>query len=361
MTADDRRARAIFLGVLLVAPNLLQAQTRPPSPVRYTQAQDYPVKTIIALPGSVEARTVSLVASEVEGSVTALAAREGQTVRKGQLVVELRHEHLELQLEAAEAQLREAEARLRQAKIKKDRFQELFDSEVLSRGQLDDSLSEFEAWRGRVDSLEAEISRIELDIDRSMVKAPFAGVVVSERTEVGEWVGKGDPVIELMSLYDLEISIDVPERYFRNINPGATATVSFESLPGFEVHGRISTVIPRANPQARTFPVKIRVKNEKGRIGVGMLAKVSFAAGESYHATVVPKDAVITRGEQRFVYLLGTDDTVQRVSVETGPGVGAWVAVHGQLEPGDKVVTRGNERLRPGQKVQGQPLEYELP
>lgn len=361
MTSDTYRARAVFLGVLLLAPPMLRAQARPPSPVRYTEAQRYPVKTTIELPGSVEARTVSLVASEVEGSVTALAAREGQTVRQGQLLVELRHEHLELQLEAAEAQLREAEARLRQAKIKKDRSQELFDSEVLSRGQLDDSLSEFEAWRGRVDSLKAEISRIELDIDRSMVKAPFAGVVVAERTEVGEWVGQGDPVIELMSLYDLEISVEVPERYFRNINPGARATVGFESLPDFEVHGRVSAVIPRANPQSRTFPIKIRVKNDKGRIGVGMLAKVSFPAGESYRATVVPKDAVITRGERRFVYRLDTDDTVQVVSVETGAGVGAWVAVQGQLEPGDKVVTRGNERLRPGQKVQGQPLEYELP
>lgn len=363
MTFNVHRARISAVGglSLLIPVSLSAQQELPRSTVRYTEAKEYSVRQTIELPGSVEARTVSLVASEVEGLVVALAAREGQTVRKGQVLAELRREHLELQLEAAKAQLREADARLRQAELNKERAQELFDSEVLSRGQLDDSLSEYEAWRGRVDSLAAEIQRIELDLDRSRIKAPFAGVVVAERTEIGEWVGQGDPILELISLYDLEISVEIPERYFRNINPGAVATVSFEALPGFEVEGLVSTVIPRASPQARTFPIKIRVKNEEGRMGVGMLAKVSFPAGESYRATVVPKDAVITRGDRRFVYTLETDDTVQMVSVETGAGIGVWVEVQGSLEPGAKVVTRGNERLRPGQKVQGELLEYALP
>ena len=91
-----------------------------------------------------------------------------------------------------------------------------------------------------------------------------------------------------------------------------------------------------------------------------MLAHVSFPLGESYQATVIPKDALITRGDRRFVYLINGESTVDMVPVTTGAGVGSWVAIDGPIQPGSKVVTRGNERLRPGQKVQGEPLEYAL-
>ncbi len=315
----------------------------------------------IQLPGSVEAKTSSLVASEVEGLVVDLVAHEGQAVRKGQPLVGLRKDHLELELEAGKAELREADARLKQAKRNLDRSQELFDSKVLSSEQLDDSRYESDAWQGKVDQLSSDIARLELDISRSTVRAPFSGIVVAERTDLGQWVGKGQPVLELMSLYELEVRVEVPERHFRELTAGATTQVSFEALPGYEVEGQVVAIIPRANPQARTFPVKVKITNKEARIGVGMLAKVSLPAGESYRATVIPKDAVLTRGDQRFVYRLNGDSTVDMVPVKTGARVGQWVEIQGTFEPGTKVITRGNERLRPGQKVQGEYLEYALP
>ncbi len=348
-------------GLILLSSLATWAQEWPASPVRYTEAKEYPVRRMIQLPGSVEARTHSMVASEVEGLVVELSAREGDAVRKGQPLVKLRTSHLELQLEAAEAELREAEARLAQAESNLKRSKDLFNSEVLSERQLDDSRYEFEAWRGRVEQLTAQIARTKLDIERSTVEAPFAGVVIAERTDLGQWVDKGDPVMELMSLYDLEVRVEVPEQYFRNINPGAQATIRFESLPGFEITGKLSAVIPSANPQAHTFPLKVRFRNRDGRVGAGMLAKGSCPAGESYRATVVPKDAVITRGDERFVFLLNRDNTVSQVVIQTGVGVGEWVELTESVAPGAKVVTRGNERLRPGQTVQGEPLEYKLP
>ena len=178
---------------------------------------------------------------------------------------------------------------------------------------------------------------------------------------MGEWLAVGAPVVEVLSLDELEVRVEVPEQYFRNLNPGARATVSFESLCGFSTTGLVSAIVPRADPQARTFPLKVRIANREGRIGVGMLAQVSFPAGESYRATVVPKDAIIRRGPQEYVYLMNGDSTVKLVEVKTGEGVGSWIEVRGELRAGEKVVTRGNERLRPGQAVQGEPMEYELP
>ena len=347
-----------LVGLCLAAPGTAQM---PPSRVVFAEAREHSVRRTVELPGTVEARIAALVASEVDGLVETLRVREGRTVGKGQVLVQLRTRDLELLLEAAEAGLREAEARLRQAEGDLERNQGLFDEGILSASQFDESRFERDAWRGRSDQLSAEISRIRLDIERSSVKAPFAGVVVAERCEVGEWVGRGDPVAEMASLHDLEVRVEVPERYFRELRRGAEARVSFAALPGHEVVGEVSAIIPRANPQSRTFPLKVRISNEKGRIGVGMLARVALPAGEPYRATVVPKDAVIIRGSERHVYRLNGDDTVESVTVDTGAGVGSWIEIKSGLAAGARVVTRGNERLQPGQSVLPEPGEYELP
>ena len=338
-----------------------QRPNAPPSPVRYTAAREHSVRRVIQLPGTVESPTVSLVASEIGGLVLELLAREGATVKQNQPLARLRTTNLELQRDAAQAQLKEAQARLKLAERNRDRALELFEAQVISRQQYDDSFYEFDAWQGRVERLTAEIARINDDISRCTIRAPFAGVVTAEQTEVGEWLDVGDPVVEILSLSELEVRVEAPEQYFPDLKRGTRASVTFESLPGFQVRGRISAIIPRADPQARTFPVKVRIRNRRGRVGVGMLAQVSLRVGKSYRATVVPKDAVLRRGPQEFVVLMNGDSTVSMVPVETGQGVGSWVEVRGGVEPGQNVITRGNERLQPGQVVQGEPLEYRLP
>ena len=355
--------RGGLAGLLLLTLTALaaRAQQMPASPVRYTEARVIPVQRTIRLPGSVESRLESIVATEVAGLVEEKLVRDGDTVGKDQPLARLRTTALELRRDAAGAQLQEAEARRKQAERNLERARELLQAKVISQQDYDDRFYEFNAWKGRVDQLTAEIAQIDLALRQSTIRAPFAGVVTAERTEVGQWVDVGDPVVELLSLEELEVRLEVPERYFRNLNPGARAKVTLEAIPGLEVTGRVSAIIPRADPQARTFPLKVRIPNRGGRIGVGMLAQVAFPAGESYRATVVPKDAVIIRGEQKLVYLINGDNTVSAVNVETGTGVGSWIEVQGSVEPGQKVVTRGNERLQPGQRVEGEPITYELP
>lgn len=331
------------------------------SPVRYTEVREYPLRRAIVLPGTVESRVTSVVASEVAALVIDLKAREGDRVKQGDPLVQLRIRTLEIRRQALQAQLKEAEAQLKLAEINLQRARELLEATVISRQEYDDRFYTFNARQGRVEQLNAQLDGVELDIQRSTIRAPFDGTVYRERTEVGEWVGEGDPVMEMIADRQLEVRVEVPERYFPLLNRGDRASLTFESLPGLEVSGRVTAVIPRADPQARTFPVKVRLSSRGGQIGVGMLAQVSLAAGEPYRATMVPKDAVIRRGRQEFVYLLNGDNTVSLVPVETGAGAGPWVAVKGGVQNGQKVVTRGNERLQPGQLVEGQPQEYELP
>ena len=319
------------------------------------------VQRRLVLPGTAEPRTSAIVASEVAGLVIELKAREGDYLKKGAYIAQLRRRNIELLLAAEEASLAESKARLELAERSLDRSQELFDSGVISRQQLDDAVSESDAWHGRVDQDEADIDRLQDGLKQSTIRAPFSGVVVREHVEAGEWLPVGGPVVEMLNLDELEVVVEVPAHHYRNVARGAPVTLRFDALPGLEVEGQVAAIIPRADARARTFPVKVLVPNHDNRIGAGMLAEASLAAGEALVSIVVPKDAVVRQGGGTVVWVIDEEGAVNPSPVQTGGATGIWIAVTGAVQPGQKVVTRGNERLRPGQKVTPKLVEYEVP
>ena len=352
-------------GLLLIAAAastaVAQPPEMPPAPVRFTEARGHEVRRTISLTGSVESRRSSVVATEVAGAVSRLYAREGDQGKRGAPLAGLRSEEIRLRLEAARGQLQEAEARLRLATSQLERSRGLFDEQIISQGELDDAVSESEAWTGRVSQLQADVARLEIDLRRATVRAPFSGVVVREHAAEGEWLGIGDAVAEMVDLGDLEVTVEVPESYYAGLAAGGVARVLFGSLGGYEVEGTIRAVVPQANPQARTFPVKIALDNSERRIGAGMLARVHLPVGEPRPSVLVPKDAVAAQGRDRAVFVIGEGDVVMPVVVRQGAAVGVWIAVEGGVAAGDRVVTRGNERFFPGQPVVPEPMEYEAP
>ena len=354
------------LVIFLMSVACLCAQQMPPSPVGYTEARTRTVRGQLTLPGAVESNVVSLVASEIGGLVIEYPVKEGDRVKEGQLLARLRTRARELDLAAIESQLKEAEARKKLADRNYERAKELFDSKVFSQQQLDDTYYEATALEGRIDNLTADMERLRYDIEQSEIQAPFSGVVIAKHTEVGQWLGVGDAVVQLLSLDDIEVRVEAPEDYYASIRPGVSAAVTFDAIPGRSFQGSIAAVIPKADDQARTFPVKIRVAAGSAKLGVGMLAKVrlngvSAGARASRSAVIVPKDAVVRQGAQRLVWLLDDEGGVNPAPVTTGAAAGSWVQVTGPVAPGAKVITRGNERLRPGQTVVGEPIEYQLP
>ncbi|MCZ6767794.1 MAG: efflux RND transporter periplasmic adaptor subunit, partial [Acidobacteria bacterium] len=182
--------------------------------IRFTEVRSQLIKPSVQLPGTVESRLVSTVAGEISGLVESFRAREGQVVKQGQVLAQLRRTSLELRLRAAVAQLKEDAARQKLAERTLERARELSEGGVYSQQQLDDALFEFSAWQGRLERLTAEIEQFQHDIEQTTIRAPYDGVVVGESTQVGEWLEAGGAVVELLSLEQLEVSVDLPERYF---------------------------------------------------------------------------------------------------------------------------------------------------
>jgi len=355
---------AILLLGLAGGPTAAQDATPPNPPlpvVHFTEARAYDLRSTLRLSGSVEAPRSSIVATEVQGVVEELLVHEGDRVDAGSPLVQLRREPLELALRAKRGELAEAKARRDEARQKLERYRELFAANVTSQEEVDAAAFDHQAWQGRLDQLQAEVARLERDLEQTTVRAPFAGFVYREHTQVGQWLAVGDPVVELVSLDRLRVRIEVPSSHFGKLRPGSPATVAIEGNGHPPVTGRIQAVVPRANLQARTFPVLVALPASARGIGVGMLADVELPLGQPAPAVIVPKDALILDRGDAFVYLLRDDDTVARVAVKAGAGAGDWIAVEGEVAVGDRVVIRGNERLEPGQRVRAEPREYPLP
>lgn len=343
-----------------------------------------PVEEIVAaepvqLLGSAAPARQSLVAAEVDGLVAELQVDEGDVVSRGAVLVRLRTTGVQQQLDAAEASRQESQARLQRAAAEFERLASLRDRQAISEREYDQAVADRDALVQANLRLDAEISRLREQLDGAVVRAPFGGQVVEVRAEVGEWIGRGDAIATLVDLSTIEVTVQVAERYISAVRPGFAVDVGFDALPGELRSGEVSAVVPQAVAEARTFPVLVRVDNADGRIKGGMAARVIAQLGYPEPSLIVPKDALVRRGEQVSVYRLATgpfgapaaqpaepgpgmQGMVEAISVEIGPARGAWQTVYGALQAGDLVIVRGNERIFPGMPGEVREVRrFELP
>jgi RND family efflux transporter MFP subunit len=212
-------------------------------------------------------------------------------------------------------------------------------------------VDEYKSLQSELLRTEAEIEVLKDDIRNKTVVAPFAGFVAAEHTEVGEWIDVGGPVVSLLDLGHIRITVDVPERYAVQLSQDSPVRVLVTSLLDQTFSGKISAVLPEGDRDARTFPVRIELANPDLKIRGGMEATATFSLGTKRKALLVPKDAIVTAGTNRMVYV-AADGAAQPVPVQVIGYYDGNVAVEGPLQPGVPVVIRGNERLMPGQPVE---------
>lgn len=387
------------------------AQDRPPAPVRAAAAVAREVAAGQTFVATVRPLRRAVVGSAVAGRVVELLAEEGERVEESQQLAQLLTKTIELELQAAEAtlelrrqQLAElengsrpgeiaqakakmlaAEATMQYRAARRRRLEDLRrNSRAITEDEIDAAIAEAAASEqnyydqqsaydlavegarteriaqatAQVAMQAAEVERIKDRIKKYTIRSRFAGYVVEEFVEAGAWVQTGDPVMEVVALDEVEVVAYVTESHVPNVRLGSEVRVEAPALPDRIFTGEVAAIIPQADTQARTFPVKIRVKNEIGPAGplikAGMVARVALPTGRPQEAVLVPKDALVLGGAQPVVYVVvGTGDaqTVQPRPVRLGVAAGGSIQVEGEIEAGALVVIEGNERLRPGQAV----------
>jgi len=345
----------VGLGVLVPASTLLagdkdKPQGPPPVPVRVAAVEQKMVSNQVSLIGTTEAIAASTVAAEVSGVVEKFPVKEGDFVKKGDLLAKLSATELKIRLKGAVAARETIRAKLENAKKELDRYSRLKDTNSVAARNYDEAFYTYQALSQELLGSEADVEHLKYEINHKNVVAPFPGFIAKEHTQVGEWINLGGPVVALVDLGKIKISVDVPERYAVKLAPRGQVKVTIASISNNQLAGRIYAVLPQADPESRTFPAEIYLENPGFKIKSGMEAMVTFSMTNQKKALLVPKDAVVMAGNNRMVFAV-VDGKAVPMPVKILGYYDGNVAVEGQLVPGSQVVIRGNERLRPGQPV----------
>mgnify|MGYP002628041390 CR=1 FL=1 len=408
------------------------AQGPGPAPVAVSVVQHAEVDAVQSYIGTVVASRQSSIGSAVDGRVQSFLINEGDFVTKGQPLAQLLTETINLEQEAAQAELllkqhdlaelengarpeelAGADARKKAAKAFHDfrlaqlkRATLLFEKGAFNKEELHEIEAEAEAaqqvfrqgdenWKlvvagprpekilqakARVAMQDAIVRNLQSRVRKFTIVAPFDGFVVAEHTEQGEWVKQGDLVADVVALNEVDVLVNVRESHVAHIQIGQEISVEIPALSNLRLTGIVSSIIPQADIRARTFPVKVRVKNpilksaaksHSPVIKAGMIARAVVPTGAKRKGLLIPKDALVLGGPSPTVFVVDATvpdindpigdqggaasstntGKVRPVPVQMGVSAGRLIEVEGAIKAGELVVVRGNERLRPGQDV----------
>jgi RND family efflux transporter MFP subunit len=295
---------------------------------------------VVRLTGIVVADRDVIVAAEESGVVTELLVAKGAAVQAGQPIAKIDDRLLASQTAQARAQ-----AAL--ARELWERRRRLFEEDKVGS-----ELAYLEA-RYQAEQAEAALGTLERRLERTVVTAPFDGILDDRMVEVGAMVNPGTPVARVVDLSPLKVSGGVPERYGPDIRPGARATVRFDALEGVEFTGTIDYVGAAVNPSNRTFPVELALPNPGRGVKPEMVADIEVVRSVAERAVVVPQDALVRIEDGYIVYLVvgsGDDLTIDARPVVPGASQRNEVVVTG-LEPGDRLVVVGQKQVARGDRV----------
>jgi len=336
-----------------------------------------------------------VLSSKMVGNVVALHAREGDRVKAGQVLVEIDDRDVQAQVRRAEAGLREAEQALEEvergiqaaesavaaAEANRDfatstyeRFKALLERRSVSRQEFDEVEAKYKAAAAdaarsadlresvkakrnqvlaRIDQAQAELAAVQVNLGYAQVSAPYAGVITEKRAEVGTLAAPGVPLLTLEVATGYRLEVAVEESRVGEVHVGDPVRVFIQAAGTAELPGRVGEIVPILDPGSRSYTVKIDLQPEKATAGLlrsGLYGKARFAFGQR-QVLLVPRDAVVTRGQLVGVFAVDADNAAHLRLIKTGRDYGDRVEVLAGLDPGDRIAVSRGEALSDGGKV----------
>jgi HlyD family secretion protein len=333
--------------------------------------------------GYVTARRRATISSKITGKVVEVNVEEGMAVKEGQVLARLDDANpraalafAEAQAEAARRNIAENEVRLADARVSLGRKMQLVKERVVAQSEVDTSQADVDSIAARIAAAremvrvaERQVTMQQTDLDNTVIRAPFSGVEITKDAQPGEMVspvsaGGGftrTGICTIVDMKSLEIDVDVNESYINRVVSGQDVTAVLNAYPDWQIPARVITMVPTADRQKATVMVRIGFKQLDPRILPDMGVKVTFLAAPANAANpggaerrptlLVPKAAVRSENGQNVVFVVRTDNIVERRAVKTAGEDGNQLEVVAGLAPRESVVTSGSPDLKDGMRV----------
>src|SRR6266540_111656 len=308
----------------------------PPMPVEVAAAIRDTVVDAVQATGQIEAVQSVELRPEVEGRIVDILVREGQNVEAGTALFKVDDTELKAQVARAEADRDLAQRAL-------ERTKQLMAQNASSQADLERADATARGAQASYDLLKTRL-------DRTLVRAPFGGVVGRRLVSIGTYVNSQTPLISLQSVNPQHASFQVPERYADRLRRGQLVSFQVAALPGKNFSGEVVFVDPVVELPARTILIKARVPNPEHQLQAGMFIEARLATDIRPNAIVVPEDALLPMQGSTFIWAI-KGGKADRRQVSVGVRTAGWAEIQGGVEAGDSVVVGGAERLFPGAPV----------
>jgi membrane fusion protein (multidrug efflux system) len=289
--------------------------------------------------GSLRSNQGVMLRPEVSGRVSKLGFKDGQPVRRGQVLVQLDDALQQAQLQQAQAQASIARTNLQ-------RNRELVAQNFVSQSVVDQAQANLEV-------AEAQVALAQAQLQRMKVLAPFDGFAGIRSVNVGDYVKDGADLVQVEDVSTVWVDFRLPERYLAQLKPGQEVAVTLDALPGRPHTARVEAVDSQLDASGRSVLVRARVANAGGILRSGLFARTRIVFGTREQAITVPEEALVPMGEQQFLIKVvdgaGGSKLGQRMPARIGVRRAGRVEVLEGLKPGDLVVVAGQGRLMRGE------------
>ncbi len=311
-------------------------------PVEVAAAIRDTVVDAIAATGQIEAVQSVELRPEVDGRIVEILVREGQQVDAGTGLFKVDDAELKAQVARAEADRDVAQRNL-------ERTKQLIAQNASSQADLERADAGYRSAQASYDLLKTRL-------DRTIVRAPFGGVVGRRLVSIGTYVNPQTPLITLQSVNPQHAAFNVPERYADRLRRGQLVSFHVAAIPGKNFSGEVVFVDPVVELPGRTILIKARVPNSEHELQAGMFIEARLATNIRPNAVVVPEDALLPMQGATFVWVVKDGKATQR-QVTVGVRTAGWAEVQSGVEAGDQVVVGGLERLFPNAPVMARVVE----
>ncbi|MCU0584659.1 MAG: efflux RND transporter periplasmic adaptor subunit [Desulfobacterales bacterium] len=337
-----------------------RAKRDAPVPVRVATAVQRPVPVQLQAIGTVEAYATVAVKSRVDGQLIGVHFREGQEVKKGDLLFTIDPRPFQVALREAQARLERDMALADKAELDARRYAELVAQNNVSRDKYEQYRSNAEALRALVAADRANVDRARLQLDYCTITAPISGRTGRLLVDAGSQIKAADDkggLVEIAQIMPIQVAFAVPQQHLAEITARmAEAPLRVEALiagtPPLTRSGTLSFLDNKVNSQTGTILLKAEFANTDRALWPGQFVTATLTLATRPEAILIPAVAIQVGQEGLFVFVLTPDGTVESRAVTAGMSLGEETVIEKGLLPGDRVVTEGQLRLVPGARVE---------